>query len=369
MDGELQECKDGWIALTCDGGNPWEMSAVFFDAPELIDERFGNRYGRVQHYQEIEAIIGPKLKQRGKWELFNQGMEERFVFGPVQTPDEVMSCPQLDACQAWIEVEHPMAGWLKHPGPGFQVAGLQRRWRPAPLLGQHNEEVYCDEIGLSRQELVQLQQLGIVSQGGQVAPKETRARSPRASSHPRYTSYCEGTSVKAHNDQRLSLQGVRVVTLESIYQLPWTTMVLADMGAEVIRVENLSRLDTRSWRPFPENDPGDRWWDRSGSYHTLGRNKKSVTLDLQQPDGVELLRRLIAVSDVLAENHRPGVLERLGLGYETLRQIKPDLIVLRSSGVWSGGPLETGRGLWPYHSAPLRPLPFRRVRGRPSSAL
>ena len=144
--------------------------------------------------------------------------------------------------------------------------------------------------------------------------------------------------VKTGNGGRLPLEGIRVVSLENIVQLPWTTMVLADMGAEVVRVESLSRLDTRRFRPFPENDPGQRFWDRSGWHHYSGRNKQSVTLDLQQPHGLELLKRLISLSDVLAENHRPDVLERLGLGRDVLRQIRPDLVVLRSSGFGQQGP-------------------------------
>jgi benzylsuccinate CoA-transferase BbsF subunit len=134
------------------------------------------------------------------------------------------------------------------------------------------------------------------------------------------------------------LEGVRIIALEQVLQLPWATMLLAEMGAEVIRVESITRVQTREMRPFPENRRGEKWWNQSGHYSYFCRNKKSLTLDLQKRRGVELFRELVKVSDVVADNNRPDVMDRLGLGWETLRKLKPDLIMLGSTGYGQTGP-------------------------------
>ncbi|MBI4200832.1 MAG: CoA transferase [Chloroflexi bacterium] len=141
--------------------------------------------------------------------------------------------------------------------------------------------------------------------------------------------------------KRQALAGVRVVSVEQVLQLPWATMVLADMGAEVIRVESLSRIQSRESRPYPEDQPGEKWWNQSGHYSFFFRNKKSLTLDLRQPKGQELFRELVKTADVVVENNRSGVMKRLGLDYETLRRVKQDIIMLSSTGYGQTGPWRT----------------------------
>jgi len=127
-----------------------------------LDERFGGLVGRIEHHRELRAIVEPKLRERGKWDLFYQGMEERIVLGPAQTIDEVLECSQLEARQFWTAVDHPVAGQFKLPGPGFQIEGHQPQARPAPLLGQHNSQVYREELGYTNEELVRLQHLRVI---------------------------------------------------------------------------------------------------------------------------------------------------------------------------------------------------------------
>ena len=138
--------------------------------------------------------------------------------------------------------------------------------------------------------------------------------------------------------KRNALDGVRIISLEQVLQLPWATMLLAEMGAEVIRVESTARNQTREMRPFPENHRGEQWWNQSGHYSYFARNKKSLTLDLKRSRAVELFKELVRVSDVVTENNRPDVMDRLGIGYEVLRKIKPDIIMLGSTGYGQTGP-------------------------------
>ena len=138
--------------------------------------------------------------------------------------------------------------------------------------------------------------------------------------------------------QSTTLSGVRVLCVEDLIALPWGTMYLADLGAEVIRAESHTRLRSRAWGPFPDAkaDPDD-WWNQGASHGLYYRNKKSLTLDLTKPEGIELFKEMVKVSDIVAENSRPGVMERLGIDYDTLKEIKPDLIMVGSSGFGQTG--------------------------------
>lgn len=135
----------------------------------------------------------------------------------------------------------------------------------------------------------------------------------------------------------MPLRGVRIVTVEEWLQLPLATVNLSEMGAEVIRVETLSRIVVRNLGPYPENQVGERFWNQGGTHHTWSRSKKSVTLDLKTPEGQEAFKELVSISDVVTENNRPGIMERFGLDYETLRKVKPDLIMLRTTGYGQTG--------------------------------
>ncbi|BDG59468.1 CaiB/BaiF CoA transferase family protein [Caldinitratiruptor microaerophilus] len=127
------------------------------------------------------------------------------------------------------------------------------------------------------------------------------------------------------------LQGIRVVDVTHVIAGPFATGLLADFGAEVIKIEQPGTGDPgRNMGPFAGGE--------SLRFPSLNRNKKGITLDLRHPRGAELFRRLCATADVLVENFRPGTLERWGLGPEVLRQDNPDLIVVRISGYGQTGP-------------------------------
>ncbi len=132
------------------------------------------------------------------------------------------------------------------------------------------------------------------------------------------------------------LAGVRVVDLTRVLAGPFCTMILGDMGAEVIKVEEPGKGDdTRSWPPFKGGE--------ATYFMAVNRNKQSVTLNLKSPDGLALLERLIAKSDVVVENFRTGTMDRLGVGYRTLRRAHPRLIYCSISGFGESGP-EAHRG-------------------------
>ncbi|TMA43967.1 MAG: CoA transferase, partial [Deltaproteobacteria bacterium] len=136
--------------------------------------------------------------------------------------------------------------------------------------------------------------------------------------------------------RRAPLEGIRVADFTWVWAGPFCTLQLAHLGAEVIRVETATRLCvTRLLPPYPDMQAGT---NRSGYFNQYNQGKKSITLDLKRPEAVEVARRLCAASDVVAENFAAGVMDRAGLGYETLRQRRPDLIMVALSGYGATGP-------------------------------
>ena len=134
------------------------------------------------------------------------------------------------------------------------------------------------------------------------------------------------------------LEGIRVIELGQLIAGPFCGQVLADFGAEVIKIEPPLKGDAmRQWgRPDANGNPV--WWS------VIARGKRSVTLDLRQPEGQDILRELIRDVDVLIENFRPGTMERWGLGYDALSDINPRLIMARVSGYGQDGPYASRAG-------------------------
>jgi crotonobetainyl-CoA:carnitine CoA-transferase CaiB-like acyl-CoA transferase len=119
------------------------------------------------------------------------------------------------------------------------------------------------------------------------------------------------------------LHGLRVLDLSRMLSGPYCTMMLADHGAEVIKIESASGDTSRANGPFRDDDPDHQW---AGYFVSLNRSKKSVALDLKTKAGVDALKQLVKSADVLVENFRPGVMDRLGLSYETLSEINPQIV-------------------------------------------
>ncbi|GAA1886839.1 CaiB/BaiF CoA transferase family protein [Asanoa iriomotensis] len=127
------------------------------------------------------------------------------------------------------------------------------------------------------------------------------------------------------------LAGVKVVDLATLFAGPLAAAFLGDFGADVVKVEHPAKPDPARGHG-PAKDGVGLWWK------VLGRNKRTVTLNLSDPDGAEVLRRLVADADVLVENFRPGTLERWGLGPAELHAVNPGLVIARISGFGQVGP-------------------------------
>jgi len=134
------------------------------------------------------------------------------------------------------------------------------------------------------------------------------------------------------------LSGVRVLSLEQVHVLPWGTAFLADFGAEVIRVESVEHMNDRRSGPFPDGQPGDEWWNEGGTFGYWARNKESLCLEVPHPLGKEVFLKLVAHSDIVTDNFRPGTMRRLGLDHDSLVKVKPDIITLSCTAYGHTGP-------------------------------
>ena len=158
----------------------------------------------------------------------------------------------------------------------------------------------------------------------------------------------------------LPLHGVRVLDLTIVWAGPFATQMLADMGAEVIRVDSLQRpdtntrgsmtipqamLDTTPWGAnYPGRQAGERPWDRSSGYNLECRNKLSMTVDWERPRGMEIFKRLFACSDVLVDNNAAATLEKLGITWEALSPLNPRMVWVSLPAYGMSGPYKYHKG-------------------------
>ena len=156
------------------------------------------------------------------------------------------------------------------------------------------------------------------------------------------------------NSLPLPLKGLRVLDATHIVAGPFCSLILADMGAEVIKIERPKSGDlVRGRGPFIQNDAGEQV---SSRYLGINRNKKSVTLDLRHPKCKEVFENLVRQSDILIDNWGPGAFERLGLGYEYLHDINPRLIYASITGYGDSGDRKGPYSSWPANNLSIQSM-------------
>ena len=162
------------------------------------------------------------------------------------------------------------------------------------------------------------------------------------------------------------LQGIRVVEMGQLIAIPFAMKLLADMGAQVIRLESTGRLESYRSDSVYQNEIHGEFWNRGANFYEQNRNKLGITLDLARSEGLDILRRLIAISDVFAENFTPRVIRNFDLEYANLRRIKTRHhhgVVHRVRFLRAVGQL---RGHWPGHGGGVGACLHYRIRGRAS---
>ncbi|MFC1965839.1 CaiB/BaiF CoA transferase family protein [Chloroflexota bacterium] len=267
---------------------------------------------------QLEGSLGKFLMSHSKAELLEGALKNHAMLYPVSTAKDICENVQLSARGFLVQVQHPELGTtVTYPG-AFANASLAppRISRRPPLIGEHNQEIYDEELSLSQKRILTLQQVKVAR-----------------NIHQR--GFRESTRIKP-------LEGIKVADFTQVITGPLTTKVLSDYGAVVIKIESRLRPDLeREVQPFKDNIRGV---NRSGSFNQHNTGKLSLTLNLTHPRGVEVAKRFVAWADIVAENFAGGVMARMGLGYEELKKVKPDIIMLSSCMQGQTGPYATHPG-------------------------
>ncbi len=307
----VTRCKDGYMVHAFTQQHESKALIQFVAGEEMAKyEKFLDEEFRENHYEELLDRVSSWMGERPKDFLYHQGQAGGVPITPVMTTEDIARSTQSAARKFFVEGTHPLAGKLTYPGLAYRLSESPASIdRAAPLLGEHNAEVL----------------------GKPLARNEWTARKPG-------------------KNGKLALEGIRIADFSWAWAGSHATELLASLGAEVIKIESLSRIDFVRKMSFTTGQRFDDI-DRSPVFNDLNLGKLSVQLNLSKPEGIELAKKIVSVSDVVMQNMRPGVMEKLGLSYETLRAIKPDIVYLSSSTRGSVGPERNYSGYAPNFAA------------------
>lgn len=285
----VAQAKDGLVDLGCGTAQQWFDLCAMVGHPEWIDEESAlsiTEQANV-HAEEIYAWV----RSTPADEIHDLATAFRIPNAPVANGANVASLDHFRERGSFVR--NPRDGF-QQPGHPFRMRPAQlRQPQPAPRLGEHTAHYRAAYV------------------------------TPR----PKPTG----------NVKPLPFSGLRILDMTTFWAGPCCTHFMAMLGAEVIHVESARRPDgTRLIAGIPVSE--DQWWEKSPIFAALNTNKKGLTLDLQSPRGCELLRRLIATCDVVVENFTPRVLDQIGLDFEAVQAIRPDVVMLRMPGFGLDGP-------------------------------
>ncbi len=294
----LYPCKDGWVCINI-VESFWQPFTAMIDRPDLFDdERFAFNAARMRNRDELDVIITEAFSGRSMAELVQTGQREfRIPIGSLYSFDDLVNDPHLHVREFFQPVTTE----------GGRVYAPGNPWPQRPLESQ--PVMTTDPTG------------------GLRASSVGTARDLR-----RATS----AIVKG------PLNGVRVLDLTHVWAGPLATRSLADLGADVLKVESgyargPAVLPTTTGL-FPNNDAGEEPWNRNGFLNKLNRNKKGISINLKEPRGRDLLLKLVAECDVVIENFSATAMKRLNLDYEVLKTANPDIIYVAMPGYGVSGP-------------------------------
>ncbi|MBI3993599.1 MAG: CoA transferase [Candidatus Lambdaproteobacteria bacterium] len=303
---QFYPCRDGFIYISTPQESQWQnLLRLLDDSAWANDPKFATPLSRSNHRDEMNVHL-EAWTRRWKTDALFKLLQSRHIAATVlYTHDELLQHPQLRERGFIAEQQHPRAGGVSMPGAPYRLRDPWWALRtPAPLLGEGNAELsdlLADRLAAPR------------------APQET---------------------ISATGAGSLPLAGVRVLDLTWFWAGPLCTQLLAYLGAEVIRIESRRKPDfTRHMDNPPLGMQAGP--NKSGFFNQINQGKSSVVIDMSQLEGLQLVKRLAAVSDVVASNFSHGVMERFGLGAEDLAQINPRAIALMISGFGQTGDMRT----------------------------
>jgi crotonobetainyl-CoA:carnitine CoA-transferase CaiB-like acyl-CoA transferase len=281
-------------------GLDWERSAALIGREDLLgDERFSSLSARTRSADEVYALVAAWALDYTAAEIVEALSKHRVLGGLFYRPEDTLSDPHFAAREFFEPLTVDGAPSVLAPSMPMKVDGVRLR----------------------------LAALSMDDSGRWPAGGEVRRAGSVGVTRP--------------------LEGVRVIDLGELYAGPFACSLLADLGADVIKVENVNRMpavvrgDRHPVSPafgYFESDPGDLPWERFFLYHVVERNKRGITLDLKTGEGLALFQRLVALSDGVVTNYTPRALRSLGISSETLQAVRRDIVFVHLPGFGCDGP-------------------------------
>jgi crotonobetainyl-CoA:carnitine CoA-transferase CaiB-like acyl-CoA transferase len=156
-------CKDGYIGAITVTAQKWPVLCEWMGMSELVnDPRFKTGDDRTLNIEELDAVMIPWLLEHTQEELFREGQKRGLPFGIPASSKMLIESEHLKARDYFVEVDHPVTGKIIYPGAQVKMGDLPYRLNRAPLLGEHNEEIYCGRMGFSKSDIVRLREQGVI---------------------------------------------------------------------------------------------------------------------------------------------------------------------------------------------------------------
>lgn len=288
----IEPSSDGCVVFTANSAQQFQDFLVLIERPDLLDDPdlapVGKRFARrVEFIDAVRAYT----RTRTSAELLDTAAAFRIPAAPVLDAPGVLAFEHF--ADRDVFVPSP-SGRFAQPRVPYRIEGFAPRpFSPAPARGADD---------------------GAVEWAGAVSPGTAR-----------------------DDDWRLPLRGVQVVDLTAWWAGPAATNVLAALGADVVKVESVARPDQMRLSST-RHPPAEAWWEWGPIFHAANLSKRDVTLDLNSPDGLAILHRLVDAADVLVENFTPRVIDNFGLDFGSLRERNPRLIMVRMPSFGLDGP-------------------------------
>jgi crotonobetainyl-CoA:carnitine CoA-transferase CaiB-like acyl-CoA transferase len=287
----IVRAADGWLGINCLTGQHWLDVCAMLGLPEYGEHQIAIMLGgpeRAEFYEKAQ----PWLSERTVAEIVELSQAMRIPAAPVNDGATVLDCPQY--LERGFFVDAGGDDWsFRRPGAPFRLSRTPvLPPRPAPLLGG---------------------QASFAARSSDYRPADAAV------------------------DPSMPFAGMKVLDLTTFWAGAYLTCYLGAFGAEIVKVESIQRPDgfrcSGAWA-----HEGDRWYERSAMWQATNLNKRDITLDLTSDTGRDLVRRLVRDADVVVENFSPRVIEQFGLDYESLVELKPDVILVRMPGFGLQGP-------------------------------
>ncbi len=289
----IEPTADGWVGFTTNSRQQFNDFLILIERPDLLaDEELAGIMGRIKRLDEWNDIVRAWTSRHTTAEIVERASLLRIPVAPVNNGATVFEHEHFKARGTFVK--NP-AGFLQPRSPYLLDGKTVRPFEPAPSLGEHS---------------------------GKIAARIKKS----------------GNTLSAQNKTaELPLKGIRVLDATAWWAGPSATQMLAHLGAEVIHLEAIQRMDgmRMTGGMFYHLE---KWWERSAMYLSANSNKRGLTLDLDNPLGVEVAKRLIAKCDVFVENFSPRVVEKFGLDWPQVQALNPQTIMVRMPAFGLSGP-------------------------------